>query len=100
MPVFEGRSLFVVDAPRLVRRLGIRAIAEQLHRAHCHELWVRVGRGDRSQPGLTEALCRDLQQGLAAVGVALRGWHVPFALLAVTLVVPRNSLLLIETPAP
>jgi hypothetical protein len=78
MSVFEGRSIFVVDAPRLVRAIGAAGIARQLSSAHCAGVWIRIGRGNRVQAGLTEAICLDLQRALGASGLSLCGWHVPF----------------------
>ena len=78
MSVFEGRSIFVVNAPGLVRALGAAGIAQQLSRAHCAGMWIRIGRGDRVQAGLTEAICLALKEAFDLANLSLCGWHVPF----------------------
>ncbi len=79
MTVLGGRSVFIVDAPVLIHRLGTPQISAQATRAHLKSVWIRIGRGQVVQPGLVKALARQLGAALEKAGVELWGWHVPFA---------------------
>ena len=77
MTTLLGRSVFVVEAPALVRFKGNAGIADRAARAHLASVWIRTGHGPKRDPGLTAILARDLKTALQAHGVALWGWHIP-----------------------
>ncbi len=78
MTTLQGRSVFIVETPALMRALGSQGIADRSARAHVASVWIRTGHGTELEPGLTDQLALDLKGKLQSRGIALWGWHVPW----------------------
>ncbi|WP_210202980.1 peptidoglycan recognition protein family protein [Bradyrhizobium ottawaense] len=74
----EGRNLFVTDLARVVGVTDPAALARKCSDARLKGVWIRVGRGPTRDQNLRLANLDDVRSELAALGVELWGWHVPF----------------------
>src|SRR2546428_823459 len=74
----RGRNIFVIDLKKALGASGAAALAKKSKDAHMSGVWIRIGRGLKSDPNLLLPELAAVKQTLADAGVELWGWHVPF----------------------
>lgn len=73
-----GRNIYVVDLGSILSREGPASFAQTAQRAKLSAIWIRIARGEGVDRNMTEIDLSEVKKALAARGVELWGWHVPF----------------------